>query len=301
MEPAPSSRRTPASPVATTRARERFEGSDRYRVGREWQRYEGTAQRDLFRSLREAFLVRHFRPTGWALDLGSGPGRFTPWLTPAGSGTVAMDLSRVALEVLDEKWPRGRTPEAVPDRVRGDGARPPFRPESFGCVAVLGNTLGFAGPESDALLSAAESLIAPGGRLLVEIAPGPGERSSYLARLPPSSVARLLRSPVRAVLPRVEREGFHREPRRRASDRDFRRYAATSLVDRWTGRGWTVLETLAVAPALGPDSLRAAAVRADPKAWAHLLVLEETLGREPHRQTDAAAVLLAAERGSKGA
>jgi hypothetical protein len=49
---------------------------------------------------------------------------------------------------------------------------------------------------------------------------------------------------------------------------------------------------VAVAPALGasPGSLEPA--RSDPKAWSHLLELEEAVGREPERWNSAAAVLL---------
>jgi hypothetical protein len=55
---------------------------------------------------------------------------------------------------------------------------------------------------------------------------------------------------------------------------------------------------MAVAPALGADADRVAAVAASPKAWSRLLELEEQLGREADRWAGAAAVLMAVSRAS---
>jgi Methyltransferase domain len=274
---------------ATSSASERFRSLDAYRVRREWERYEGTAQRDLFRTLRARFLARHPGPGGWALDLGSGPLRFTAALGLKDARRVALDLSAAML--------RFRGPSIVPstDRVRGDAARPPFAKRSATTVAVIGNTLGFAGDSADAVLDQAIGLTAPGGVLLLEIAPGPGERSRYLARLPTSSVARLLRSPVGAVLPRLTREGFEIERVRRAEPGEFRRFAVPEIVRRLAQERWRIREVLVVAPSLGPDATALEAVARDAKAWSHLLELEEEVGRNPARWPAAAAILAAAE------
>ena len=256
-------------------------------------RYEGTPQRDLFRELRLRFLSRHTAGrTGWSLDVGSGPLRFTRSIGGASVRHVALDLSQEMLR-------RGRVeirPEdaASTDVVRGDGLRPPFPTGAFQCVALLGNSLGFAGSRGQDLLAAVLDLVAPSGTAVLEIAPGPGERSRYLSRLPPGSVGRLLRSPVPLIEARVRGEGFTVEPARRADPGDFARWDASALTARLRGRGFGVRDTLAVAPALGPDADRTAKVRADPKAWSHLLELEERLGRDPDRWPRAAAVLVAA-------
>jgi len=296
------SRQPPASdPEEPVPARERFVRADRYHVEREWKRYEGTAQRDLYRELRERFLDRHSVDGGWTLDLGSGPGRFTARLGTGNVRRVALDLSREALKILKEAWPTPTTGvPPLPGRVRGDAVRPPFLPSAFSEVAVLGNTLGFAGAGADQFLEAAESLVAPGGTLLLEVAPGPGERSRYLARLPPGSVRRLLWSPLRAVVPRIEREGYRREPRRKSREGTFRRLRGEDLSRRLTASGWDVREVLAVAPALGPDASRLASVRADPRAWSQLILIEEELGHRPERWKEAAAVLVAAVRPAEG-
>jgi len=187
-------------------------------------------------------------------------------------------------------------PEIEIDRVQGDAGAPPFRPQSFGAVALLGNALGFAGATGPRLLEAVSDLVAPQGLLLLELAPGPGEHARYFARLPPTAVGRLLRAPPPVVLPRVRREGYASDPPRKEVPGEFQRYDPKRLLPAFRAKGWNVRETLAVAPSLGslPDHVEA--VRADPKAWERLLLVEETLGREPGRWSGAAAVLLAVAR-----
>ncbi len=296
----PLSRRPPPRPrnASDPPASERFRAADSYRAQREWLRYEGTGQRDLFRELRERFLSRHAVDEGWVLDLGSGPGRFLPFVGGSRSHRVGIDISREMLNLLPQAWLASGSPDPVPARVLGDALRPPFERHRWAEVVVLGNTLGFAGTAADRLLNEAEELVAPGGVLLVEIAPAPGERSRYLARLPPSSVARLLCAPVRAVLGRLDREGFRPDPPRHLTPESFRRFTVPEVQERLQRTGWEVTETLAVAPALGSDPLRVEAVRKDPKAWPHLLELEEAVGLRPERWGEAAAVLLAARRPS---
>jgi hypothetical protein len=268
-------------------------------VEREWLRYEGTPQRDLFRELRLRFLARHAAtPGGWTLDVGSGPLRFTSSIGGAGPRHVALDLSE---EMLRWESPgRGVGARAPIDRVRGDGVRPPFPPHSFCTVALLGNALGFAGRRSPDLLASSLGLIAPAGTLLIEIAPGPGEHSRYLTRLPQGAVGRLLRSPVPLVERRVQAEGFREDPVRRAEPGEFARWDPRELATEIGRRGFEVRETLAVAPALGSHPERVASVHPDAKAWSHLLELEERLGRDPDRWPGAAAVLLAASRRGGG-
>ena len=300
-------RRSARTPPASTRfearqveapavppSSERFRALDRYRVDREWRRYEGTAQRRLWRELRERFLERHVTTASWALDLGSGPGRFTPWAGGPDARPIALDLSREMLRAVPTYWRARRLPGPLPERVRADATHPPFLRAAFGEVLALGNAIGFAEGSSDRLLDEAMGLVRPGGTLLLELAPGPGERSRYLTRLPVPSVGHLVRAPVTALLPRIEREGFAPEPPRRSEGSAFRRVSAADLKLRLERTGWAVTEVVAVAPALGSNAPRIRACAEDPKAWGHLLQLEETLGRRSERWGRAAAVLLAA-------
>ncbi len=179
--------------------------------------------------------------------------------------------------------------------VAADLLAPPFGKAAFGEVGLLGNTLGFAGEDGARLLGEVEDLVAPGGVLLLEVAPGHGERSRYLARLPPSAVGRLFEAPASWVERRVLAEGFAREPRRHR-EREFRRWGPTELFERYRRLGWRIEESVAVAPALGADADRATAVSKNPSAWARLLEVEERFGRSPARWPEAAALLVAVRR-----
>ncbi len=285
----------PAAPAASP-AHTRFLQLDRERALREWQRYEGTAQRELFRQLRERFLLRHAANGAWSLDIGAGPGRFSALLGGPGATTIAVDLSREMLVVGRELGPPGGSPDGHRvTSVQADAARPPFPDGAFAVVALVGNALGFEASSGPHLLESAERLTAPGGLLLVEIAPGPGERSRYLARLPLGAVRRLLAAPPAAVLPRLLREGFEPEPARHRPT-SFRRWTVAELTARWASAGWRREETVAVAPVLGPDPERIEEVARDPRAWGRLRDLEELVGGRPERWPRAAAVLIAARR-----
>lgn len=271
----------------------RFRHLDPYRVEREWARYEGNALRDLFRELRARFLLRHAAKEGWVLDLGAGPGRFSHLLGGEATRTVLLDLSTEMLGRAREQFPsdRGRAVEAV----RGDAASPPFSVGAFSLVAALGNVAGYLLGPTWPRIEPFASLVGPGGQLVLEVVPGAGERSTYLSRLPPTAVARVLRSPLPLVSARAGREGFRPVARAIKTDHPFRRLSPRLLL-RQTPAGWAIEDMLAVAPGLGFDPSRLEAVRKDAKAWGHLVELEEALGRQPERWERAAALLIALRR-----
>ena len=287
----PSTKEPEASPTP----RERFVATDPYRADREWQRYEGTPQRDLFRQLRGRFLRRHAVDGGWAIDVGSGPGRFTPFLGGPSSRRVALDLSRAMLDEIPRRLGT-YSPETVGSiaRVRADSLQPPFSPDVPGSGGPWQHprVRGREEPRDPYRVRGARRArrhADPGDR------PGPGEMSRYLGRLPPRAVGRLMEAPPKAVIPRVDREGFLTE-RPRHEGRSFRRWGALEVIRRWKPLGWEPVEVLSVAPVYGPDNARAEAVAREPRAWNHLLEVEEAVGRREERWTAAAAVLLAAQR-----
>ncbi|MCI4365722.1 MAG: class I SAM-dependent methyltransferase [Thermoplasmata archaeon] len=222
--------------------------------------------------------------------MGSGPGRFLRHVGRPHAERVALDLSPEMLLQVERTGPNS------PHLVRGDGGAPPFCRAGFAEVAVLGNALGFSGDVAEDFLVTVSDLVAPGGFLLLEVVAGAGERSRYLTRLPPGAVARLLRAPVAALVPRVAREGYVAEPRRRKEEGTFCRFDPKKLGASFLAKGWGLRETLAIAPALGADPESLEAVRPDAKAWDHLLEFEELVGRQPERWPRAAAVLLALAR-----
>ncbi|HEV2519142.1 MAG TPA: class I SAM-dependent methyltransferase [Thermoplasmata archaeon] len=258
---------------------------------REWKRYEGTPQRDLFREVRERFLVRHGGQAGWVLELGPGPGRFSPLVGSNTARRVLLDLSETALRYVRESWGT-RTREAIPALVRGDGARPPLLAGRFSQVVALGNPLGFAGESAPEFLRSTLRLLAPGGTILLEAVAGAGEHSRYLRRLPPSVVGRLLRSPVGMLRPRIVREGF--EPARGGAlaRHGFHRFSEAELRQAFRTEGVEWREALAVAPLLGSEPDRLLGIPHDTPAWTHLLELEEEFGRQPARRKVAASLLV---------
>ncbi|MFG1530542.1 MAG: class I SAM-dependent methyltransferase [Thermoplasmata archaeon] len=288
--PAPSAVNRPAPPRA------RFLELDRYRAEREWLRYEGTAQRDLFRELRMRLLDRNHPGDGRSLDLGCGPGRFLAPPNLAPSSWVGIDLSR---EMLRRAAGEVRKPSR-PDLIRADGLEPPFRPGVFSWVQLLGNVLGFSGEFGPELLDATLALVRPGGRFLVEIAPGPGEASRYLLRLPPTVVRRLLDGKGHGLLSAIEREGFRPVRSEAEPGVGFRRWSAAEILRYLRDRNFDPLEVMAIAPLLGSDPERIEAAAASPTTWRSLLQWEEAVGRNPDRWWAAAAVILVAQRTASG-
>jgi SAM-dependent methyltransferase len=292
--------RRPSERGPLPRARDRFRELDQYRVDREWQRYEGNALRDLFRELRLRFLARH-PPTvpGPVLEVGPGPGRFSASLGGPENPRLLLDLSVRALRVARGHLSgRSEREFGASGFVRGDALRPPVRRGAFAQVVLLGNALGFAEGRSEELLDRCLELIAPQGGLILEFVAGAGEFSSYGRRIPPGALRRALAAPPRVLLGRFLREGFVPIVRPARAGHPFRRQAPARVAERLAAAGLRVEELCAVAPALGglPDRLEA--IRSDPRAWDHLLEIEESIGQQSERLRPAAAVLLAARRES---
>ena len=264
-------------------------------MAREWKRYEGTPQRDLFRELRERFLGRNASTGDWVLDVGAGPGRFSLRLGRSSARRVLLDLSVNMLREAGRRLTEGGPVGPSPDLVRGDATHPPFKPGRFSVVAMLGNVIGFAERDAGLTLDRCLELVGPGGTVVLETAPDVGERSRYLGRLPPGAVRRLLAAPINAIRPRLEREGFRREAPS-PKDSEFARYGDSEISAHLTKHRFELVEGMAVAPALGADPERIAAVRPEPPAWRHLLELEEVLGRTLPRRNRASALLVAARR-----
>jgi SAM-dependent methyltransferase len=294
----PLSRSSSQDPTAREPATLRFRSLDRYRVEREWKRYEGNALRDLFRELRIRFLRRHPPArAGRAIELGSGPGRFSPFVGDSTHPRVLIDLSLRALESARRHLSQVSTLERESSEfVRGDARQLPIRGGAISQVVLTGNVLGFAGDTALALLERAASLLSEGSSLLLEFVVGDGETSRYLHRLPPTAVRRLLAAPLPAVLPRVDREGFVRVEGHERPGHGFRRFKLSEIESELCSLNLTLEELSAVAPALGHDPARVGSIRTDPKAWEHLLALEERLGAARDRQEEASALLVAARR-----
>jgi len=261
------------------RVRERFDTS----VGREWGRYEGEAWRALVRELRERFLKLHLRrESRWVLELGPGPGRFTPVLLNRGSRVVAVDLSLPMLQALiHRRTVRSRSTGLR--RVRGAGELLPFRNEAFGVTVALGNLLGFSASGGRRLLSELARVTRPGGTLILDVASPVAASTDFLEmavrrRLLP----RILRDPEYYFLNEIVR-GSDRTRQPYAPERwgffEFDFYTVAGAERSLTAAGFRVVDRMAIAP-IGAYRPRLASIaRRERKTWQNLLALEERAGR----------------------
>ncbi|MDE1819696.1 MAG: class I SAM-dependent methyltransferase [Euryarchaeota archaeon] len=160
---------------ASYRGPRRFLSAGRYEVEREWRRLEGTPQRDLLRTLRERFLRRSFPtplPEGrWAVEVGPGPGRFTPVLAETSAQLLLVDLSREMLRAAAVRRERGlgsRGRRATLALVLGDATAWPVRPGTIERLTAIGNVVGFSGDRAEGILRELSASLAPGGEIVVE-------------------------------------------------------------------------------------------------------------------------------------
>jgi SAM-dependent methyltransferase len=105
-------------------------------------------------------LLRHCR--GPVLDVGCGPGRLTVALTDRGVPTLGVDISRAAVARVRRAGGRAVC-ASVFDRLPREGR--------WATVLLADGNIGIGG-RPDRLLHRCAQLLAPGGQLLVEAAPG---------------------------------------------------------------------------------------------------------------------------------
>jgi SAM-dependent methyltransferase len=141
-----------ATPSASDRRRDlrtRFDAQ----IRKEWDRYASDRRLILSRTLRERFLLRHLKGrSGTILELGPGPGRFTPILArSARNRFIAVDLSKSGLQAARQRL--GRTRPSVRGLwVQAAGEQLPMRNGSIDHAVVLGNVVNFAARDGDLLL-----------------------------------------------------------------------------------------------------------------------------------------------------
>ncbi len=309
--PRPRSRSRGEAPKGGVPSRAQYRGSGRfqragpYEVEREWRRFEGTPQRELLRTLRERFLERALEtsgPVARALEVGPGPGRFSPWVAQGARRVVLLELSPAMLEAALRSAPRGppvprgssRTPETVWEPLLGDARRLPLRRESFPRVVALGNVVGFAAPKGAALLRDLAETVAPGGTLIVESVGAVKERPRFLASLNGEGILALLARTPLEELPRRLAEGWappssDRSPRSPERSREgelpssFQFLSASEVRGTLERCGLLVRRQRVMAPLLGDDPRRLLWVseRGGPRSWRALLQWEETAGGHP--------------------
>jgi len=256
------------------RLRRRFD----LQVRREWRRYTASPNRALRGELRARFLRRYLpRRKGWVLELGPGPGRFTPTIAASGGTVVAVDLSRPMLE-----WARQRAkPISARLRwVRGAGERLPILAGTFGTAVVYGNILGFAGREGPRLLAELARVLRPGGRLILDVAaPVSATQEFLVVGSQRRFLRRVLRDPRRYLLEAVLTHGHqHYDPERMAFF-EFDFYTVERATRELEKAGFRIIDRMAVGVVAAYQERLAASARREPRTWENLLRLEERVGR----------------------
>lgn len=307
--PRPSRSRSRRAPAGKDRREDyrgpqRFRSAGAYEVDREWNRYEGTPQRDLLRAVREDFLQRSLRRAPahrrWSVEVGPGPGRFSPFLLPGTQRLVLADLSaamlRTALQRLRAGPPR-------PEGLLADGAHLPIRPGTADVVVALGNVAGFAEESSLAVLSELCTCVGPSGMLVVETTAARTAVLRFPARLSVEDWRSLLRKDPQRWLPDLLRQGSLPVPESSTGGREPARaggfqYLGAAEVARFLEHdGLRVREQLVSAPLTGDDPhLVERLYRLGPGGLTSLLRWERAAGSDPGVRTLGGHLLTCATR-----
>lgn len=271
----------PAQPARARRRRLR-RGFDR-RVREEWNRYAGEDWRVLVRTLRERFLQRHLEGVrGLALELGPGPGRFTPIVRRMPRRrVVGIDLSRESLRAARRRG--GRAPGLAPiDWVQGAGERLPLASASVDAAVVLGNIVSFAAADGPALLGELARTVRRGGVLVADFSSVTGAiQAAFHAAAGHRLLPRFLRQPRYYLVDRVLDTGYQPYAPRRLAPWEVRFYTAPEATRALRRAGFRVVDTMAVAPIAAFQDRVLSIARHDERSWKGLLHIEERAGRRP--------------------
>ena len=253
------------------------------RVDREWKRYSGEPKRVLRRVLRERFVRKHIRNSrGVILELGSGPGRFTPILRGrSGVRVVAVDLSRESLRSGRRHAPRMASRSSI-DWVQAAGECLPLVSGSVDVAVVLGNIVSFAATDGAVLLDELNRVVRRRGLLVVDFASPAGAMQEFFQvaserRLLP----RVLRRPRYFFVDRILDTGFQPYAPNRLASWDFQFYTMEEAVQALRHAGFGVIDAMCVAPIAAHQNRVAAIAFREKRTWESLLRIEERVGRRP--------------------
>ena len=254
-------------------------------MDREWRRYTGEAWRILVRELRDRFLARHLpKDGGWVLELGPGPGRFTPTVLASGARVVAADLSLPMLQALHRRKPV-RSQSGRLRGVRAAGEHLPFRNGAFRGAVLYGNILGFSAGDGPRLLSELARVVRPGGVLVMDVSSPIAATTEFLCSGARGRfLLRILRDPDYYLLSWIasSKSRAHQPyaPGRMAFwEFDF--YTVPAAEAALAAAGFRSFDRMAVG-VIGAYRERLTTIaRRERKAWENLLKLEESVGRRP--------------------
>jgi SAM-dependent methyltransferase len=282
------------APVRHRRLREYFGEAG---VARERTRYSRDATGPFRKELIERFLLRHVpRGSRSVLEIGPGPGRFSPLLAGRGRSVTFLDLSRPMLRATRRRLGRRRS-RGRPSFVESSLEALPFRPGAFDLIVAMGVLL-FVADDFPRVLRDLGRLLRPDGRLVFEMHV-PSQDMMTLLPAAPEVARRILAEPGRHHLWKVVRRGYQPfDPARFAQFEVV--WRRPSVLERDLRRaGLAVDDLLAVAPNFGNQPGLVRHLRRDRKAYATALRLEEELGRWPELLGAGSALLVSARRAAR--
>ncbi len=267
-------------------------------VAREWRRHEGEPWRVLRRTLRERFLERNLKGRrGTLLELGPGPGRFTPILRARPRHrVVAVDLSRRVLQAARRRNP----PSAALSRVEwlhGMGEALPLRSRSVDSAVALGNIVSFASTDAPLLLGEIARVLRPNGLFVADFATAVGATQEFLrGAAEHRALGQVLRNRKFYLVDQVLETGFQPFAPHRGGRWEFKFYTVEEASKVLIRAGFQVREAMSIAPIARMDNRLVSAARRDARAWEALLQLEEQVGLRPGVRESGDGFLIAAVR-----
>ena len=235
----------------------------------------------LRRVLRERFLRLHLKfPRNTVLELGPGPGRFTPTIRRAASKrVVALDLSRISLRAARRRA-RSRRGSVPVDWVQGAGEHLPFRSTSVDAVVAFGNIVSFAASDGPKLLKELRRVLKPKGLLLADFpSPAGSVQEFFHVAARRRFLRRVLRRPGHYYIHQVLTTGFQPLAPERMARWEFRFYTAAQARTELKRAGFRAIDLMSVAPSAAYQNQVAAIARREKRVWENLLRLEELVGR----------------------
>jgi ubiquinone/menaquinone biosynthesis C-methylase UbiE len=249
----------------------------------EWRRYAGEPRRELHRTLRERFLRAQIAGTkGITLELGPGPGRFTPIIRrQVRSRVIGLDLSRAGL--LAARRRARRKPRLAPvDWVQGAGEHLPLRSGSVDTTVVFGNIVCMAARDGPRLLKELARVTKRRGRLILDFAsPAAAAQEFFHAAVRRHFLPRILRRRRYYLLDQVLSTGFQPYAPHRMARWEFQFYTPAEAQRALTRAGFRTIDVMSVAPIAAFQDRVAAVARRDRRTWKALLEIEEQVGRKP--------------------
>ncbi|MFZ3355139.1 MAG: class I SAM-dependent methyltransferase [Thermoplasmata archaeon] len=285
--------------VQTPRRRRRhIRTSFDVRVQDEWKRYAGEPRRQLHRALRERFLRSQLTAAkGITLELGPGPGRFTPILRRrTRSRVIGVDLSRAGL-LAGRRRARRQSRLWRVDWVQAAGERLPLRSGTVDTAVALGNIVSFAARDGPLLLKELARVTRRRGRLILDFAsPASAAQEFFLMAASRRVLPRILRRRRFYLIDQVLTTGFQPNAPHRMARWEFQFYTPAEAQRALTRAGFRTMDIMSVAPIAAFQDRIASSARRDARTWKALLEIEEQVGRRPGVLESGHGFLIAAVR-----